>query len=116
MGSLLDGATIAGMTSIEMIVEAELAPGTSIASSPYTLTVADVIFDTLQTDANDWTKDGDGYNFRTETTAEMTPTAPAQGVSPDFTRYRFEVWFTPATGEKWMQVFFLDAIEARGPT
>lgn len=55
-----------------------------------TLTVADVVYDTLQTDSR-WTKDGTGYNFRWDT--------PAALLADGGRRYRFEVKFTPVSGE-----------------
>ena len=114
MGDINAIAAVSDISAIEMIVEDEAFPGTAIASSPYTLTPATVLFDEGQTDAGVWipTETSPTYNFRTETTAEMTTPGPTTGV----TRYRFEVWFTPASGNKFVQVFFCDAQESRGPT
>ena len=56
------------------------------------LTVANVVYNTLQTDAR-WTKDSTGYNF-----AMVLPAASV----PDAHSYRVDVQITPAAG----QVFF----------
>lgn len=85
-----DNLTQANTTSITYKVydksETEVATGT--------LTVADVIFDTLQTTLL-WTRDDLGYNFKAELPATAFP-------SPNET-YRAEFKVTPASGE----VFFV---------
>ena len=65
-----------------------------------TLTIALVVFDTLQTDAR-WTKDATGYNFRWD----VSPTLLATGGH----RYRFEVKFTPTTGDPFHLVGIITA-------
>jgi len=54
-----------------------------------TLTVADVVFDTLQTDDR-WTKDDQGYNFRWQAPADAFPNGNKQ--------YRVEIAFTETGG------------------
>ncbi len=67
-------------------------------SSPSTgsLTVANVVYDTLQTDAR-WTKDSTGYNFGWAAGASLF--AGGDKV------YTVEVAFTPASGEVYHVVF-----------
>ncbi len=60
-----------------------------------TLTVADVIFDTLQTDAR-WTFDSTGYNFKDPIADTIFPSGDKV--------YRVEYLFTPATGAKFHYV------------
>lgn len=69
---------------------------TTSATSTGTLTVATVVFDALQTDAR-WTKDATGYNFRWDVPASILATGGAT--------YRFEIAFTPASGEVFHAVF-----------
>mgnify|MGYP000105578392 CR=1 FL=1 len=54
------------------------------------LTVSNVIFDTLQTDAR-WDADSTGYNFRWDIPASLFPTGGKD--------YRIEIAFTPTGGE-----------------
>lgn len=67
---------------------------TQASVSSGSLTVSDVVFDTLQT--NDlWSYDGSGYNFRHQV-AQSVLTSPG--------RYRFEHLFTLSTGN----AFFIE--------
>ena len=59
------------------------------ANSPGSLTVANVIFDTLQTSDGRWDGDSTGFNFAYEVPATSFPAA-------NFTRVEFT--FTPAAG------------------
>jgi len=61
-----------------------------------TLTVASVIFDSLQTDSR-WSTDAVGYNFRWD--------VPASIVADGAKSYRIEIAFTPASGEVFHAVF-----------
>lgn len=69
-------------------------PETPVSST--TPTVADVVFDALQTDAR-WTTDSTGYNFR--------ETVAASVLAEGDRRYRVEYVLTPASGEKFNVVF-----------
>lgn len=80
-------------------------------STDTTLTVASVMFDTLQTDAfwtdeNDQAIDSVGYNFRYNGLAAQVPDG---GVT-----YRMEVYFTPASGEIFKAVWEIDTIQLYG--
>lgn len=73
------------------------------------LTVADVIFDTLQTTADDaaWEEDATGYNFAYQFPAD-TFALSAAGSG----RFRLEIRGTPTTGEKfWIGVWDVTVVE-----
>lgn len=77
-------------------------PTTALAGhSGATLTVATVIFNTLQTDAR-WTIDSTGYNFAHAIAASAFPTGNH--------RFRVEYLFDPASGENFIVPFDLPAI------
>lgn len=61
-----------------------------------TLTVANVIYDTLQTDSR-WSKGGDGYNFLWEAPSTLFPDGSKT--------YRLEIKFTPSAGEPFHGVY-----------
>lgn len=124
-GEVLDGGTatllarIVGWSAAAItqadIAEAEYTvylldehdPDTRTAVTAHTaveLTVADVIYDTLQTDAV-WDQDATGYNFRH--TVDVRPVSEEEedggGLGPAFTAagrtYLVEVTLTPVTGQ-----------------
>lgn len=74
-------------------------PTTAISTT--TPAVASTVFNTLQTDGR-WTVDAIGYNFRDTIAAS---------VITDAHRYRVEYVVTGASGEKFVMVFVLVALE-----
>lgn len=86
-----DGENIvqADLSSIAYSVFDVTNPASVTAGGTGTLTIADVVYDTLQTDSR-WTKDSVGFNF-------LWPVAATHFASGGKT-YRFEVAFTPASG------------------
>lgn len=101
--------TQASITSIAYTVW-DLTTDESVATST-SLTVATVVFDSLQTDAV-WTKDTAdepgpddraGYNFKA--------TIPAATITPDGDRFQIDVKFTPASGQPFVLTFQFDTLE-----
>lgn len=77
------------------------APESAIGSG--TLTVANVVFDTLQTDAV-WTKDSTGYNF--------SHAIPEAELPNGGHRHRIVYTWTPVSGEPFTDVGEIDVLEA----
>lgn len=72
------------------------------------MTVASVIFDTLQTDDR-WTVDTTGYNFAFEAPAATLPASDLEDY-PQIPWYNVSVKFTPATGGVFFAQFNLQAV------
>ena len=98
-GSLITQAAITSIkyTLYDLGFGAMDAPSAVTGHTDVSLTVADVVFDTLQTDGR-WTEDSTGYNFSLQLDASANPPFPASGVAQK-NRYDLRVWFTPATGQ-----------------
>jgi hypothetical protein len=77
----------------------------AVGSEGQTVTVADVIFDTLQTNATLWPFGDAGYNFKHDLPAASFPTAD--------TTYIVEYVFTPVTGAVWHETFEIKAAKLR---
>lgn len=92
-GSLITQASI---SSIAIKVYDDGDP--TAAVDELALTVADVVFDALQTDER-WQEDSSGYNFGYALPAESLPDGQKN--------YNVEVKFTPASGEAFYDVFYL---------
>ena len=66
------------------------------------LTVADVVFNSLQTDSR-WDKDSTGYNWRYAVIASVFDDGDAT--------YRLEFKFTPTSGSQYFVIFEIDTVE-----
>ena len=107
VGNSATAITQAAITSISYSVFdlSGTTPNTAITGySAVSLTVADVVYDTLQTDAR-WTADSTGYNFRHDIAAAVFATGGH--------RYRIEYKFTPATGSVFWLVYEITAKSLR---
>ena len=97
--------TQATLSSISYLVR-DIDAGSS--GSVTALTIASVVFDTLQT-GNGWDQDATGYNFRAILPASAfawTPEVDA-AANPKPHRFQVEVRFTPSSGEQFVIVFGL---------
>lgn len=88
-----DGVNIlqAGITSITYGVR-DVTDGSEIVAAGTALTVANVVFDTLQTDDR-WDEDTDGYNFLHAIAASVFATGDVLA--------QIEYVFTPTSGQAW---------------
>jgi hypothetical protein len=75
-------------------------PNTATASG--TCTIASTVYDSLQTEADVWTKDGTGYNWKYTMAASNFPDGN-NGTTLQ-RRYRVEFLFTPTSGEVFYHV------------
>tara|TARA_R110002073_G_scaffold173721_1_gene330826 strand:- start:1725 stop:2102 length:378 start_codon:yes stop_codon:yes gene_type:complete len=74
----------------------------TVATYTASLTVADVVFNALQTDGR-WTKDSTGYNFRYSAIASIFDDGDAT--------FRLEFKFTPTSGSQYFVVYEIDTVE-----
>lgn len=74
----------------------------AVATYTASLTVADVVYDSLQTDAR-WSKDSTGYNWRFPVVASVFDAGDAT--------YRLEFKFTPTTGSQYWVIYEIDTVE-----
>ena len=95
--------TQSDITSIAYHVVDVRKPSVTVASG--SLDKANVVYDTLQTDAR-WTKDSTGYNFAWA--AEVT-LVPEGGKT-----YQVEVEFTPTSGAVYRRRWLLETCEYHG--
>ena len=102
-----DGAAVtqASLTALTYKVfdENSATPGTAATSG--TLTISEVIYDTLQTGDLWESTDDTGYNFKWQ--------VPASVLTTGGHLYRVEFWYDPVSGEDFPDVFFLLAKRLR---
>lgn len=91
-GKMADGSyfTQAKFSTITIAAYEKNSDGTLVVAET-SLTIASVIFDTLQTDDR-WTKDSTGYNFRYDAAASFLPSGGDK-------TYIIRLTCTPASGQ-----------------
>lgn len=94
-----------GVYSIYLLDDQDADGRTVVANhTAASLTIADVIFDTLQTDAI-WTKDNEGYNFKHTIDISNDVAFAIAG-----RRYLVEYTLTPSSGQKILIRFRVNVI------
>ena len=96
-----DAAAITQATTSTIVLNAFKNTSTTPTYTA-SLTVADVVFDSYQTDAR-WSKDSTGYNFRYAVIASIFDAGDAT--------YRLEFKFTPTSGSVYFVIFEIDTVE-----
>lgn len=96
-----DAAAITQATTSAIVLNAFKNTSTTPTYTA-SLTVADVVFDSYQTDAR-WSKDSTGYNFRYAVIASIFDAGDAT--------YRLEFKFTPTSGSVYFVIFEIDTVE-----
>ena len=93
------GTAITQATIVEIAMKITLLPARTVITPP-PITVSDVIFDTLQTDAR-WTVDSTGYNFAHWIDGATYLTTPS-------VIHRLEYTFTPSTSPGYVFPVLID--------
>lgn len=85
-----------GVYSVYLLDDQDSDSRTAVTGhAAVSLTVADVIFDTLQTEDDRWTEDSTGYNFRYTLDVSSNEAFAIAGRN-----YLIEFTLTPASGQK----------------
>ena len=100
LGDDASAITQATTSAITLAVFKNTKTGTPTYTA--SLTVADVVFDSYQTNAR-WDKDSTGYNFLSAVIASVFDDGDAT--------YRLEFKFTPTSGSQYFVIFEIDTVE-----
>ena len=97
-----DDAAAITQSTTSAITVAVFKNTSTTATYTASLTVADVVFDSYQTDAR-WSLDSTGYNWRYAVVASVFDAGDAT--------YRLEFKFTPTSGSQYFVIFEIDTVE-----
>ena len=97
-----NGAVNITQSDFGAITVAVYKDGNTTATHTATLTVGNVVFNALQTDAR-WSADATGYNFRHQIAASVFSTGNST--------YQIAFLFKPSSGEDWLVLFRVDTVE-----
>ena len=97
-----DDATAITQSVTSAITVAVFKNTSTTATYTASLTVADVVFNSYQTDAR-WSKDATGYNFRYAVIASVFDDGDAT--------FRIEFKFTPTSGSQYFVIYEIDTVE-----
>ena len=97
-----DDASAITQSTTSAITVAVFKNASTSATYTASLTVADVVFDSYQTDAR-WSKDSTGYNFRYAVIASVFDAGDAT--------YRVEFKFTPTSGSQYFVIYKINTVE-----
>ena len=97
-----DDASAITQATTSAITVAVFKNTSTVATYTASLTVADVVFNSLQTDSR-WNKDSTGYNWRYDVIASVFDDGDAT--------YRLEFKFTPTSGSQYFVIFEIDTVE-----